>query len=131
MTTELWTPTGVTDYSVAPAGHNAETGGQIQSHIFQVKDPVTGKQNKFCVLTDETTSDAHLEDMVSHAVDKWLTEVRAESHKPPPTPEQRKEIGHILNDIRLYRARREQSSNGLAYYSGINGGENDRGITGK
>jgi hypothetical protein len=123
MISELWTPAGVTDYSVAPAGHNAETGGQIQSHIFQVKDPVTGKQNKFCVLADETTSDAHLEDMVSHAVDKWLAEVRAESHKPPPTPEQRKEIGRILNDIKAYRAKRTQSSNNLIYYPGTEGNQ--------
>ena len=107
---------GVTDYSVAPAGHNAETGGQIQSHIFQVKDPVTGKQNKFYVLTDETTSDAHLEDMVSHSVENWLTEVRAESHKPPPTPEQRKEIGKILKDIRIHNNKREQS--GRVHYTG-------------
>jgi hypothetical protein len=123
VVTELWTPAGVTDYSVAPAGRNAETGGQIESHLFQVKDPVTGKQNRFCVLTDENTSQAHLEDMVAQAVEKWLTEVRAESHKPPPTSEQRKEIGRILDDIRVYRAKRTQSSNGLIYYSGIGGSQ--------
>ena len=121
MISELWTPAGVMDYSVAPAGRNTETGGQIQSHIFQVKDPVTGKQNKFCVLTDETTSDAHLEDMVSHSVEKWLTEGRQKDHKPAPTPEQKKEIGKILDQIRSYNARRSQSSNGKIYYEGIGG----------
>ena len=85
-------------------------------------DPVTGKRHKFCVLVDDDTSQAHLEDMVSSAVDKWLVEVRQKDYKPAPTAEQRKEIGRILNDIRLSRTKREQSSNGLIYYQGIKGG---------
>ena len=124
MTTELWTPPGVTDYSVAPVGHNAETGGSIEQHIFQVHDPVTNKRHKFCVITDEDTSQAHLEDMVSSAVDTWFTEVRQKDHKPAPTPEQRKEIGAILNDIRINRTKRNESSNNRIYYSGLKGGRN-------
>ena len=119
MTTELWTPQGVTDYSATPAGRTES--GQVTSHTFQVKDPITGRRHKFCVLTDETTSDAHLEDMASHAVEKWLTEVRAEGQKPPPTPGQRKEIGKILNEIKQYSAKRRQSSSGKIYYDGIEG----------
>jgi len=126
MTAELWTPAGVTDYSVAPAGRNAETGGYVQQHIFQVNDSVTDKRHKFCVITDEGTSQAHLEDMVASAVDTWLTEVRQKDHKPAPTPEQRKEIGRILKDIRESRLRRKESSNGHIYYSGLGGAHNGR-----
>jgi hypothetical protein len=124
--TELWTPSGVTGHSVAPVGRNAETGGAIQQHIFRVHDPVTGKKHKFCILVDEDTSQAHLEDMASSAVDRWLTEVRQKDHKPAPTPEQRKEIGRILNDIRTNRMKRAGSSTGRIYYSGLKGGRNGK-----
>ena len=124
MLTELWTPQGVTGHSVAPVGRNAETGEAIQQHIFRVQDPVTGKKHKFCILVDDDTSQAHLEDMVSSAVDRWLTEVRQRDHKPAPTPEQRKEIGRILNDIRTNRMKRAESSTGRIYYSGLKGGRN-------
>lgn len=126
MLTELWTPSGVTGHSVAPVGRNAETGGAIQQHIFRVHDPVTGKKHKFCILADEDTSQAHLEDMASSAVDRWLTEVRQKDHKPAPTPEQRKEIGRILNDIRTNRMKRAESSTGRIYYSGLKGGRNGK-----
>ena len=126
MTTELWTPPGVTDHSVSPVGRNTETGGDIQQHTFKVHDPVTGKRHKFCVLVDNETSQAHLEDMVSSAVDRWLTEVRQKDHKPAPTTEQRKEIGKILNEIRINRSKRKESSNGRIYYSGLEGGQNGR-----
>jgi hypothetical protein len=118
MVSELWTPPGATGYSASSAGSNTETGEQIEAHIFRVKDPVTGRQNKFCILADGTTSQAHLEDMAAASVDNWLTEVRAENRKPAPTPEQRKEIGRILNDIRTHRMKRKQSSNGRIYYKG-------------
>ena len=121
MTTELWTPPGVTGHSVSSVGYNAETGGGIQQHVFQVHDPVTDKRHKFCVLADGDTSQAHLEDMVSNAVDSWLKEVRQKDHKPAPTPEQRKEIGKILNDIRKSRIRRKQSSTGVIHFTGLGG----------
>lgn len=118
MVTELWTPQGITDHSVSPAGYNAETGSQIHQHLFQVHDPVTNKRHKFCVITDEDTSQAHLEDMVSSAVDTWLTEIRAKEHKPSPTPEQRKEIGRILNDIKIHSMKRGESSTGRIHFRG-------------
>jgi len=121
VVTELWTPQVVTSHAVSPAGHNAETGGQIQSHIFRVHDPVTGKRHKFCVLADDETSQAHLEDMAAQAVDTWLTEIRQKDHKPAPNAGQRKEIGKILDEIRTNRIKRKESSNGKIYYSGLKG----------
>jgi hypothetical protein len=118
LTTELWTPTGATDHSVAPAGANAETGEQVRSHTFRVSDPTTGKTQKFCILADDTTSQAHLEDMGAQAVDKWLSEVRQQDHKRPPTPEERKEIGAILNEIRTNNLKRRESSTGKIYFRG-------------
>ena len=119
MVSELWTPEGVAGHTVTPAGHNAETGGVVQQHVFKVHDPVTGKRHKFCILIDDDTSQAHLEDMISSAVDRWLVEVRQKEHKPAPTPDQRKEIGSILNDIRKNRMKRAESSTGLVHFPGI------------
>ena len=121
MVSEIWTPQAVTSHAVAPAGHNAETGGQIQSHIFRVHDPVTDKRHKFCVLVDDETSQAHLEDMVAQAVDSWLLEVRLKDHKPAPTTAQRKEIGQILEQIRVSKKKRRQSTNNKVYYPGLEG----------
>ena len=121
MISELWTPPGVTDHSVSSVGYNAETGGGIQQHVFQVHDPVTDKRHKFCVLADGDTSQEHLEDMVANAIDRWLSEVRQKDHKPAPTIEQRKEIGKILDEIRIHRLKRKESSNGQIYYSGLEG----------
>jgi hypothetical protein len=87
---------------------------------------VTDKKHKFVILTDEDTSQAHLEDMVSNAVDRWLGEVRAKNHKPAPTPEQRKEIGKILNDIRSHNIKRRESTNNTLYYKGLEGAKNGR-----
>ena len=119
MISELWTPPGVTSHVSSPVGDNAETGGTIEQHVFQVHDPVTDKSHKFCILTDEQTSQAHLEDMISSAVDRWLEEVRQKDHKPAPTAEQRKEIGKILSDIRNNKLKRKESSNNRIYYNGI------------
>tara|TARA_Y100000310_G_scaffold315748_1_gene366652 strand:+ start:478 stop:885 length:408 start_codon:yes stop_codon:yes gene_type:complete len=124
MTTDLWTPQGVTGHTVSPVGFNAETGGGIQQHVFQVHDPVTGKRHKFCVLADNSTSQAHLEDMVASAVGRWLAEVRQKDHRPAPTPEQRKEIGKILDEIRISRLKKSQNSK--VHYLGLKGASNGR-----
>ena len=121
MASDLWTPPGVTAHSVSPGGRNAETGGAIERHVFQVNDPVSGKKHKFLVLTDDETSQAHLEDMVSSAVDNWLREVRQKDHKTAPTLGQRKEIGKILDDIRIRRIKRKESSTGVINFTNLGG----------
>ena len=119
MVSELWTPEGVAGHTVTPAGHNAETGGVVQQHVFKVHDPVTKRTHQFRVLVDETTSKAHIEEMVGNAMESWLVEVRRKHSKPAPTPAQRKEIGKILDEIRIYAGRRKESSNNKLYYSGL------------
>ena len=97
--TELWTPQGVTHKRVVPVGYNYETGGQIFEYQFLVHDEVTNRKQQFRVLVDDQTSKAHIEEMVGNAFDRWLTDVRMRHNKPAPTPEQRKEIGRILEQI--------------------------------
>ena len=117
----IWTPQEVTDCTVSPVGYNAETGGQIQQHTFQVHDPVTDKRHQFMVLVDDETSQAHLEDMVAQAVDTWLLEVRQRDHKPAPNVGQRKEIGQIQEQIPVSRIKRRESTNNKIYYPGLEG----------
>jgi len=119
MTTELWTPTGVSHVGTTSVGRNAETGGGIQKHSFRVHDKVTGRKHEFQVIVDDTTSTAHIEAMVGNAFESWLIDVRMRHNKPAPTPEQRKEIGKILDDIRLSKNKRRESSNNKIYYEGL------------
>ena len=117
--TELWTPPGVTHKRVIPVGYNYETGGQIFEYQFLVHDEVTNRKQQFRVLVDDQTSKAHIEEMVGNAFDRWLADVRMRHNKPAPTPEQRKEIGRILEQIRVNRNKRKESSNNKIYYKGL------------
>ena len=117
--TELWTPQGVTHKRVVPVGYNYETGGEIFEYQFLVHDEVTNRKQQFRVLVDDQTSKAHIEEMVGNAFDRWLTDVRMRHNKPAPTPEQRKEIGRILEQIRVNRNKRKESSNNKIYYKGL------------
>ena len=117
--TELWTPQGVTHKRVVPVGYNYETGGQIFEYQFLVHDEVTNRKQQFRVLVDDQTSKAHIEEMVGNAFDRWLVDVRMRHNKPAPTVEQRKEIGKILEQIRVSRNKRKESSNSKIYYKGL------------
>jgi len=116
---ELWTPKGVTHKRVTPVGFNQETGEPIYEYTFIVHDEVTNRKQQFRVLVDETTSKAHIEEMVANAMESWLIDVRMKHSKPAPTPEQRKEIGKILDQIRTNQIKRKGSSNNKIYYNGL------------
>ena len=73
---ELWVPQGVTHSATHIVGRNAETGELIYEYRFQVYDEVTGRKHEFRVLVDDTTSKAHIEEMVGNAMESWLVEVR-------------------------------------------------------
>ncbi len=100
-------------------GYNGETGEAIYEYQFQVHDEVTDRRHDFRVLVDDTTSKAHIEEMVGNAFERWLIDVRMRHSKPAPTPEQRKEIGKILEQIRVNKIKRKNSSNNKIYYNGL------------
>ena len=116
---ELWVPQGVTHSATVHVGRNAETGESIYEYRFQVYDEVTDRKHEFRVLVDDTTSKAHIEEMVGNAMESWLIDVRMRHSKPAPTPEQRKEIGKILDQIRVNSVKRKGSSNNKIYYNGL------------
>lgn len=120
MVTELWTPKGSTLVGSVAGGRNAETGASIVVHTFRFHDKETGRSTIVKIPADSSISQAHIEDMAAHALEGWLAEIRASKRKRKPTPEQRKEIGRVLDEFRQYASRRRQSSNGLLYYRGVN-----------
>ena len=62
---------------------------------------------------------SHIEEMVGNAMESWLVDVRIKHSKPAPTPDQRKEIGKILDQIRINQIKRKGSSNNKIYYDGL------------
>jgi len=113
----LWTPAGATYKGVAPVGGNI--GNKIVSHELRVeaKDRF-GKTHKqiIRVLADSDTSQAEVEDMMGHATDNFVKEVREKYNKRPATSEERKQIGKALNDFLKYRTKRRESTSGKIYY---------------
>ena len=119
---DLWTPAGATYRGVASAGRNADTGGHVVTHRFMLKQKDKfGIEHKttIAIVADESVSKAHIEEMVGNAFESWLIDVRMRHNKPAPTPEQRKEIGKILEQIRVNRNKRRGSSNNKIYYNGL------------
>ena len=113
----LWTPTGATYKGIAPVGSNI--GNRVVSHELRVeaKDRF-GKVHKqiIRVLADSDTSQAEVEDMMGHATDNFVKEVREKYNKRPATSEERKQIGKALNDFLKYRTKRRESTSGKIYY---------------
>ena len=121
MTTELWTPPGVTPTGVTPASFNAVTGDAVSTHHYRIFDSVTGETFRLKLVDDGTASKAHAEDMIAAAYEGWLIDVRLKHGKglKKPTPEQKKEIGRILNDYRIHRDKRAESSSNSIHFNGL------------
>ena len=119
MLQDLWTPTGTALVGVVPVGNNAETGSPIVAHTIMLKaTDKFGKEHKMRVqvLADKDTSQAHIEDMMASAAEKFLQEVREKYDKRPATPEERKHAGKALDDFLKHRTRRRESTSGKIYF---------------
>ena len=92
---DLWIPTGSSHTGVLPVGRNGETGGNVVSHQLMVKATDRfGKvhKQKVCVLADEDTSQAQIEEMMGNAAERFACEVREKYDKRPATEEEKKKI---------------------------------------
>ncbi len=119
MLKELWTPAGTVHVGAAPVGRNVETGGKIVAHRFMLTAKEKfGQEHKTRVqiLADDTTSKAHLEEMMGNCAEKFMHEVREKYDKRPPTPEERKEIGRALNEFNNHMKLRKESTTGKIYF---------------
>jgi hypothetical protein len=119
MLKDLWTPTGAAYKGAVPVGYNVETGSGIVVHtvMLKAKDKF-GKEHKMQVqvLADRDTSQAHVEDMMGNAAEKFVQEVREKYDKRPATAEERKEAGKALNDFLQHRTKRRDSTSNKLYF---------------
>ena len=126
MINDLWIPTGAAYHGVVPVGRNAETGKGIVSHELKVeaKDRFSKEHKQIIrVLADPDTSQSEIEDMMGHATENFINEVRQKYDKRPATPEERKHAGKSLNDFLKYRTKRRESSSNKVHFRGIGNGK--------
>jgi len=119
MLNGLWTPAGAAYQGVVSAGRNVETGGNIVTHRFVLKQKDKfGVEHKTLVsiVADEDTSQAHIEEMMGNAAESFMENVRTKYDKRPPTPAEKKKIGKALNEFRTHALKRVQSTNRKIYY---------------
>ena len=117
-------PTGVLLTGEYPAG-------KLTMLSFQFYDSVTERRSLpeiIPYIPDERNggsiySPNAIETMIGEAHETWLKNVRAQGKKKPKmTVEQRKEFGKILEEIRVNKNKRNESTNNKIYYEGTNNG---------
>jgi hypothetical protein len=101
--------------------------GSIKSLSFRFYDSVTERRD---VITDIpfTPNDPYsanaIETMIGEAHETWVKKVRAQGKKKPKmTAQERKDTGKVLDEIRISKLKRAESTNNKIYYEGTN---NDR-----
>ena len=119
MLQDLWLPKGGRYIRTTPLGKNKETGGTIVSNEMEIRyTDKHGKVHKhqICVLSDEFSSKAEIEDQLGYAAENFIRDAQQKYNKRPPTPEEKKEIGKALEEFRVHARRRVQSTNGKIHY---------------
>ena len=113
-------PAGVLLLGELPAGNT------LSSLSFSFYDSVTERRSVVHNIPYNPNSPySHngVETMIGEAHETWLAKVRAEGKKKPKmTVEQRKEFGKILEEIRVNKNKRNESTNNKIYYEGTNNG---------
>ena len=96
--------------------------GSIKSLSFSFYDTVTERRS---VLHNVpfTPSDPYshnaIETMIGEAHETWLTQVRAQGKKKPKmTVQERQDAGKVLNEIRINKQKRNESTTGKIYFEG-------------
>ena len=113
-------PAGVLLLGELPAGNT------LSSRSFSFYDSVTEQRSVVHNIPYNPNSPySHngVETMIGEAHETWLKNVRAEGKKKPKmTVEQRKEFGKILEEIRVNKNKRNESTNNKIYYEVTNNG---------
>ena len=116
---DLWIPEGGRYIRTVPLGRNQETGGTIDSSEMEVHyTDRFGKLHKqlICVLSDESTSQAEVEDQMGYAAENYIRDAKQKYNKRPATHAEMKEAGKALDDFKKHRSRRAESTNNKLYY---------------
>jgi len=121
---DIWVPPGTVETMVDPfLGHNVETGKQIGAlHAVVKYTAPSGREyrRRTVVMLDEAVSQAQAEDLMAHAAENTLRDIKDEEQrkvgKHTPSPAERRELGATMRDILASRQKRAESSNNKVYY---------------
>ena len=118
MTQELWIPAGATYGGVVSVGQDTGNGGVVSHELMVEARDKFGKVHKqlIRVLADGDTSQAEVEDMMGHATENFVKEVREKYDKRPATQAERKQAGKALNEFLQHRTKRRESTTGKLYF---------------
>ncbi len=113
-------PAGVLLLGELPAGNT------LSSLSFSFYDSVTERRSVIHNIPynpNDPYSRNGIETMIGEAHETWLKNVREQGKKKPKmTVKQRKEFGKILEEIRVNKNKRKESTNNKIYYEGTNNG---------
>ena len=96
--------------------------GSIKSLSFRFYDSVT-QRSSVLHHVPFTPSDPYsynaVETMIGEAHETWIAQVRAQGKKKPKmTVQERQDAGKVLDDIRINKMKRDESSTGKIYFGG-------------
>ena len=116
---DIRVPNGAVHNATAPLGLSVETARPIIHHRFTLRGKdrwgVTHEE-KVTIVQHPDEGQAELDQKIGEATESFQTKLREGYEKRPPTPSEKKEIGKILDQIRIARNRRQNSSNNLIYF---------------
>ena len=116
----IWVPNGAVHNGTAPLGLSVATARPIIHHRFTLRGKdrwgVTHEE-RVIVVQHPDEGQAELDQKIGEATENFQTKLREGYEKRAPTMEERKEIGKIMDQIRLAAEKRRESSNNLIYYA--------------
>jgi len=116
---DIWVPDGAVHNATAPLGLSVETARPIIHHRFTLRGKdrwdVTHEE-RVIVVQHPDEGQPELDQKIGEAAESFRTKLRERYEKRPPTLSEKKEIGKIVDQIRLSNLRRRESSNNLIYY---------------
>ena len=116
---DIWIPGGAVHNLTAPLGLSIETAKPIIHHTFTLKGKDRwGVEHKerVAIVQHPDEGKAELDQKIGEATEKFQTNLREKYEKRPPTQQEKKELGQILNQILTAKEKRAESTNNLIYY---------------
>ena len=116
---DIWVPNGAVHNATAPLGLSVETARPIIHHRFTLRGKdrwgVTHEE-KVIVVQHPDEGQAELDQKIGEATETFQSKLRERYEKRPSTIAEKKEIGKIMDQIRLAAQRRSESTNNMIYY---------------
>ena len=116
---DIWVPDGAVHNVTAPLGLSVESARPIIHHTFTLRGRDRWgvvHQERIIVVQHPDEGQAELDQKIGEATETFQTKLRERYEKRPPTLEEKKEIGKIMDQIRIAAMRRRESTNNLIYY---------------